>query len=678
MHGPLLAGLGILASFGAPLLISTDNPSVPGLSFYILLVAASGFVVGRLRYWKWLAIAISIGLMAYGFLIHNLVPFDAIGDRVVLGFYLFAAWCMIAHVFVVSLYQKLKLEIEPIDYIASALLGVMLAFMPAGSQVFPADFVSVMILAVIIGGPFLLATYFSASRVVVYASMAVSGFGYLSWSIDFGTFPALDDLYNVEVLLTSIQVRENLSMHAWVGIFLAALATGLGFWGVRISSARGALAIGGAFLPILLFCVHYFHVAEFSSSWSYAFVALLMFVGNFALSNFVFARFADKSIGRDSASAAYSVAAIVALALSVSLVLEKAALTIALALLVPAIAYVYHRRPLPALRPLTALATLLWIGRIIWEPAIIDGELGTTPIFNWLTYGYGIPTAGFALAAWFLGGSKRDKWLEGLEGIALASFVATIGLVSLHAIDPSEVFTEIDTLAEAALLTIIACGVALGLLLFRRTEQSKALAYGATALGYIGMISGGFGLLIVFNPWINPSEIGAGWIFNSLLYAYVLPGLLYLALGWYAKRRRPKAYTYSAFVLAALLLGAWINLTIRHIYHPLTLNTGGTSEAELYTYSIVWLVIGIALLAGGIIARYKPLRLASVGILVLVVAKVFLIDMAGLEGILRALSFIGLGATLIAIGIVYQRVLSKPDFADDDKTSKDNSQPDKA
>jgi len=320
---------------------------------------------------------------------------------------------------------------------------------------------------------------------------------------------------------------------------------------------------------------------------------------------------------------------------------------------VPAIAYVYHRRPLPALRPLTALATLLWIGRIIWEPAIIDGDLGTTPVFNWLTYGYGIPTAGFALAAWFLGNSKRDKWLEGLEGVALASFVATIGLVSLHAIDPSQVFTEIDTLIETALLTIIVCGVALGLLLISRTEQSKVLAYGVTTLGYIGMIGGGIGLLVIFNPWINSTVIGSGWIFNSLLYAYVLPGILYLVLGWYANGKRPIAYVYSAFVLAALLLSAWINLTIRHIYHPLALHRGGTSEAELYTYSIVWLVIGIALLAAGIIARYKPLRLVSVGILVLVVAKVFLIDMAGLEGILRALSFIGLGATLIAIGIVY-------------------------
>jgi uncharacterized membrane protein len=41
----------------------------------------------------------------------------------------------------------------------------------------------------------------------------------------------------------------------------------------------------------------------------------------------------------------------------------------------------------------------------------------------------------------------------------------------------------------------------------------------------------------------------------------------------------------------------------------------------------------------------------------LAVAKVFLLDMGDLEGVWRALSFIGLGAVLIGIGLVYQRLL---------------------
>jgi uncharacterized membrane protein len=54
----------------------------------------------------------------------------------------------------------------------------------------------------------------------------------------------------------------------------------------------------------------------------------------------------------------------------------------------------------------------------------------------------------------------------------------------------------------------------------------------------------------------------------------------------------------------------------------------------------------------------KSIRLASAGLVLIAVIKVFLIDMANLEGILRALSFIGLGAVLIGIGLFYQKILS--------------------
>ena len=41
----------------------------------------------------------------------------------------------------------------------------------------------------------------------------------------------------------------------------------------------------------------------------------------------------------------------------------------------------------------------------------------------------------------------------------------------------------------------------------------------------------------------------------------------------------------------------------------------------------------------------------------LTIGKVFLVDMSDLTGIFRALSFIGLGAVLVGIGWIYQRML---------------------
>jgi uncharacterized membrane protein len=43
------------------------------------------------------------------------------------------------------------------------------------------------------------------------------------------------------------------------------------------------------------------------------------------------------------------------------------------------------------------------------------------------------------------------------------------------------------------------------------------------------------------------------------------------------------------------------------------------------------------------------------GLVCVVVAKVFVIDMAGLQGLLRVFSFLGLGAALVGLGYAYRR-----------------------
>ena len=61
------------------------------------------------------------------------------------------------------------------------------------------------------------------------------------------------------------------------------------------------------------------------------------------------------------------------------------------------------------------------------------------------------------------------------------------------------------------------------------------------------------------------------------------------------------------------------------------------------------------------LVRHDPwLRHAALWGIGLVVAKVFLSDMAQLSGALRALSFLGLGAALVAIGYGYRRLRPMP------------------
>ena len=64
------------------------------------------------------------------------------------------------------------------------------------------------------------------------------------------------------------------------------------------------------------------------------------------------------------------------------------------------------------------------------------------------------------------------------------------------------------------------------------------------------------------------------------------------------------------------------------------------------------------LLALGLRRGSAALRHAGMALVCLVVAKVFLVDMAGLKGLLRVFSFLGLGAALVGLGYAYRRFAS--------------------
>ena len=60
-------------------------------------------------------------------------------------------------------------------------------------------------------------------------------------------------------------------------------------------------------------------------------------------------------------------------------------------------------------------------------------------------------------------------------------------------------------------------------------------------------------------------------------------------------------------------------------------------------------------MALGFLRHTAAFRHAGMVLVCIVVAKVFLIDMAGLKGLLRVFSFLGLGAALIGLGYAYRR-----------------------
>ena len=153
----------------------------------------------------------------------------------------------------------------------------------------------------------------------------------------------------------------------------------------------------------------------------------------------------------------------------------------------------------------------------------------------------------------------------------------------------------------------------------------------------------------------SPNDpIAGGVAINALLVAYALPGALTAWLG----RRLGSAPMRLA---AILWFFAYVSLETRRCFNDAAIgDLNGVSDAEVYAYSAVWLALGLALLAYGVARVSREARYASAFFVVATTLKVFLYDLSGLEGALRAFSFIGLGLALIAIGLVYQKLVFAP------------------
>jgi uncharacterized membrane protein len=128
---------------------------------------------------------------------------------------------------------------------------------------------------------------------------------------------------------------------------------------------------------------------------------------------------------------------------------------------------------------------------------------------------------------------------------------------------------------------------------------------------------------------------------------------------------RPRLFYVGAAVTSIVLALAYLTLEVRTIFHGPVLTARFVSDAEDYTYSAVWLAFGVALLLGGVALKSQPARFASAAVVMLTIAKVFLHDLAGVQGIYRALSLICLGLVLMGIGWLYQRLLFPPRRAAD-------------
>ena len=451
--------------------------------------------------------------------------------------------------------------------------------------------------------------------------------------------------------------KTNAGWHLVLGAAFALLFGGAGYLAQGRSEREIVPVLWSAaavFAPIAILAALYYRIAGFEPSIPFAAAALLL-SALYAFATETLDKRAPRP-GLPAASAIFATGAVAALALALTLALERGWLTVALALMVPGIAWVADKRPLPALRVLVAVIGVLVLARIGWEPRIVGDDVGTRPIFNWLLYGYGIPAAAFWLGGHLLRRRGDDAPARMVDAGAILLTVLLAFLEIRHFINGGDVYRDASSLAEIGLQVCVGLAMTIGLERLRLRSHSVVHDVAALVIAALTLAAILVGLGMIENPFFTGEPVGGRFV-NLILLGYGLPAVLTAILALVSRGRRPKEYSAVAAVTSVALALMYLSLEVRTLYHGEVLNEGPITDAEQYTYSAVWLVFGVTLLVVGMLLRSQAVRLASAAVVILTVFKVFLIDMSDLTGIYQSLSFIGLGIVLLGVGWLYQRLL---------------------
>jgi uncharacterized membrane protein len=640
VHGAPLAILGILGAYIVPVLVSEQADGTLIELAYSLIVTAAALFLIRFVYRPWLWYGTIAGAIGWWFI--SLPNPDADIFR---GFYLAA-------------FAYLALAIPTLDW---ALQRTPRDNDPATDRIPVGTLFSIQAITLTI------------ALIVVAQAMSIVNLGFT------GLAPALF-LWSplIALVLWSSRSRDSLALAPWLllvtqlgawlltvlddtgaGIRLRSLAPtaqgeflGFAFSMALIFSAGSVVAgLGRPFshvrssltwlAPVLWLSLSYLLVTDLSIDWRFSAVALALGLSYIALSGLRLQREPN-----DISAIWLIVGGHLAYSLAVAMFFREATLTLALAAQVVSLTWLKRRFALPALSWLIKGVLAVVVGRLTLNPWLLSYPADV----HWSLWTYGGSVACCFLAAMLC--ARDDGLRKWLEASALHLFVLFLGAEVRYWLYDGRIFAQEFTLTEAAINTTL--WAALGLSYYNRARHSEHLQHFYTVCSRVLLVLALISYLLsltALNPLNGEAPMSATRIWNILLLAYGAPVIL-AAIAWYAYDRR---FRHFAAAIAGGGLFIFVSLEIRHLWHAALDLDLGTTNGEVYTYSAVWLAMAVATMLGATRFGSRDGYRAGIGLLVAVIAKIFLFDMAGLEGLLRVASFMGLGLALLGLGWLYQR-----------------------
>ncbi|MHA3980071.1 DUF2339 domain-containing protein [Halovulum sp. GXIMD14794] len=652
-HGPFLACVGLLGAFAAPFLVGGEAEDPSWLYGYFALVTVVGLGIDAARRWAW----VSVLSLVLGFGAASLLAMAEGGGAAQLGFALVAAGAAAA----IPVWRMVP------DQGGETVTGSLIRLFIPAEPLWP-EFPTRLAFAAMAAASVVAIWVAGEGPVEFWAACAALGALYLLAAVWLRQAPGLADLpalplaaFWAVLVLQAVDGTEVFrAFTGWTlpetdqeamppltasilaaGALAASLVAG---WRAAIPGRFSVPWAFGAALagPVALIVLEaLWHPATILGGYPWALHAVAASV----LLTVLAERHARAQGGPGLGVAVLAMAAMVMLSLGAVVVFTKAALTVALAVMVLVSALLDRRFDMPQLGVFTALGVIVAGWRLVLDPGfdwaldaglaeVLLAYLGTLAMFGAALVAVrergrarlvvylesGIWLAGGVFASVMLG-----RWFGGDEGFWYASLYGSIWLI-----------VALAQLHRAGLGGVL-----------------KPLRYLlAVVAGGLAVLLYGLSLTLLHPVWgWSPDGVPGPWVFNTLLIAYALPGLLLLVgARWLDKQPRLLRRVLASLGVAAL--GHWLALEIRHIWRGPDLDLPGVTDPELYSYTLALLLVAAGLMGLALAKRSAMLRRVALVAVGLTIAKVFLIDMSGLTGLIRVVSFLGLGLSLAGLAML--------------------------
>ena len=180
--------------------------------------------------------------------------------------------------------------------------------------------------------------------------------------------------------------------------------------------------------------------------------------------------------------------------------------------------------------------------------------------------------------------------------------------------------------------------------------------YAALALAFYFALWSLFGNLthdassdpLPYIPLLNAVDLAHGLVIAALATAWMALGRSGIAPPTFLQGR-------PGLVLGGLLAFVWLNaILLRTISHwaaiPYTTHAMARSVLVQASLSVFWAVLALAAMVYATRTSRRALWMVGMGLMVAVVAKLFLVDLSNVGGIERIVSFIAVGVLMLVIG----------------------------